>query len=727
MRFGLGVVAVVLAGCGAKGDEEQAPAPSCPAGQTLQADGTCKAEMMPPKSCVAGELELADKSCQPAGVAPGGCGKGFTADGKGGCDPVLPAMACAAGQLAVPGDAACHELSPCGAGPYPDVPADAKVQRVDGSYKGGGSDGSSAKPWTTIQQAVAASEAGGVVAIAAGSYAESVAIAKPVRLWGRCAAQVTISGKPAVAVANAAAASEIKGVAISGAGIGIDAQGAKDLTIEAVWIHDTAAEGVSLRGGSATVRATLIEGATGYGASLAGAGAVVESSAVRGIKAGKFITAGIEANRDGGAKLDSHLTVRGSLIEKVPADGIRATSTELLVEASLIRDITPVTDNDGEAIYAQSNDNPETVTVRSSVLDRPGSHGVYAGKLAVTVENTVIRGGKQTDPLTLAAGIEAGSELLSKGKLQVALKSSLIADFDANGVVLWGGGGTIDGLAVRDIHLDPDGLATGIGLRNDLDDGGPGSVDVHGSLVERSASTGIVVANSNATIDRTAVRDIAPAGPTFGEGILASGFGKQPAKLTLTRSLVDGAREVGVWALGGQVVVEDSAIQALRPDMDGVAAGAAADDAPIGKTTTPASLTLRRVTIDGAVGYGVGIFHKSAAVIEDSVIRNTAANGMVQGDGVSVISSDATAKVTGTKIEHSARAAIAAFGAKVSIGGSSLSCQSFDLDGEPFMGQNHSFDDLGDNACGCPDAKSGCHATSEKLAPPDPLPPPSGT
>ena len=725
MRLAYGWLALMVLGCGGKTDEAPGGA-TCAAGETLQADGKCAPAKIEPKGCVPGELELADKSCQAAGVPVGGCGKGFKHDGKGGCDPILPAAVCAKGQLAVPGDAACHEIGACGAGPYPELGSETKVQRVDASYKGGGSDGSVAKPWTTIQQAIDAAEPSAVVAVAAGSYPESVSLSKPVRIWGRCAAQVAIIGGKTAAVTIAAGASnsELKGLALSGSGRGVSSDGAKDLLLDATWIHDTAAEGLNARASSVTVRASLSEGATGYAIALQGADLVLEASAIRDTVPGKFITAGIDAGRNSTAKTNSHVTVRGSLLEKIPASAIRASSSEVVVETTVIRDILPVKDNDGEGLYAQAYDNPEKVTVRQSVIERSGSHGLLLGKVEASVENTVIRGGKIVDPISLGAGIEAGSELVTKGKLKLAVATSLVADYQGNGILTWGGAGTIASVAIRDIHVDPNGLAFGLSIRNDLEDQGPGSFAVTSSVVERSEATGIVVANASATIDMTAVRDLAGAGPSFGAGILATGFGKQAATIKLTRSLVDGAREVGVWALGGDVTIEDSSVKSVRPDSDGGGAGIAANDAPIGKMTTPAKLTLRRAIIDGSIGYGIGIFGKSSAIIEDSAIRNTAANGMVGGDGISVISQDASATMTGAKVANSARAAVASFGAKVSIGTSALSCQSFDLDGEPFKGAMHTFADLGDNTCGCPDPKGSCKATSEKLTPPDPLPPP---
>src|SRR6185436_10488706 len=114
-----------------------------------------------------------------------------------GCAADLPAT-CPPGSLAVPGDAACREIAPCGTGTWGDIPVEASTEHVDASYVGGASDGTSAKPWTTIQEAVDAAAPGAIVAVAAGSYAEDVRIdGKALRLWGVCPGEVEVVGSSA--------------------------------------------------------------------------------------------------------------------------------------------------------------------------------------------------------------------------------------------------------------------------------------------------------------------------------------------------------------------------------------------------------------------------------------------------------------------------------------------------------------------------------------------------
>src|SRR5688500_8726940 len=66
----------------------------------------------PPPTCDP-HRQLPSGTCLVAGVPPEACAEGFEPDGAQGCTAILPVEACPAGQLAVPGEATCHEVAPC--------------------------------------------------------------------------------------------------------------------------------------------------------------------------------------------------------------------------------------------------------------------------------------------------------------------------------------------------------------------------------------------------------------------------------------------------------------------------------------------------------------------------------------------------------------------------------------------------------------------------------------
>jgi len=283
------LVMLSLMGCGSGDETTDQPPGECAAGEWRGDDGVCVAAGLPPDMpCAPAEWLRDDGVCVPAGVPSDGCGVGFVHDGDRGCDPVLPAEACAPGFMAVPGETSCHEIAPCANGKWGDIPVEPNTEYVDASYAGLDSDGTALKPWTTIQDGVDAAASGAIVAIAAGSYVEDVTVlGKTLRVWGVCPALVEVVGtgnKPiAMAVFNGSHDSEVRALAVRGARIGMGVTGSLDVLFERVWVHDTIDDGFTAQDvngpASTTVRASLFESTNGL--SIAGADVTIEASVVR--------------------------------------------------------------------------------------------------------------------------------------------------------------------------------------------------------------------------------------------------------------------------------------------------------------------------------------------------------------------------------------------------------------------------------------------------------------
>ena len=273
-----------------------------------------------------------------AGVDPTACGDGFEPDADGACGAVLPADACPKGTMAVPGDASCRRIAPCD-GTWGSAPLDATTEYVDGSYAGGDSDGTAARPWTTIQAAVDAAASSAVVAISAGSYAEDVVVnGKAVRLWGRCPADVEITGavsQEAISIGKGATGTELHDLAVTGAASAILLSGAEEVVVERVWLHDLAGAGLAVFGvkgpTAAQLRGSLVEAAAQGGILVGGATVTVEESVVRDTSIGY----GFEIH-DAAA-----LTVRRALIERNAEFGVAATASDVTLDGVVVRDTKP--------------------------------------------------------------------------------------------------------------------------------------------------------------------------------------------------------------------------------------------------------------------------------------------------------------------------------------------------------------------------------------------------
>jgi hypothetical protein len=129
-----------------------------------------------------------------------------------------------------------------------------------------------------------------------------------------------------------------------------------------------------------------------------------------------------------------------------------------------------------------------------------------------------------------------------------------------------------------------------------------------------------------------------------------------------------------------------------------------------------------------ALGAGILLFEPLYAQIKEAHILLTApfppghALAGTFGDGV-VVAGQGTVWVGDTRIHSNSRAGLSNFGSFVDIGSSRLTCNAFDLEGEPYPTptENFLFNDRGGNKCGCPLADGDCEAVSANFAPPAPI------
>jgi len=172
----------------------------------------------------------------------------------------------------------------CGPPPYGDVTPGPKVLYVDGTAKPGG-DGSLTAPLRRISNALASASAGSTIAVAAGTYKESIVIYKPVMVRGRCAAMVQIEGtaNPIVRVKGNPSenAAGLQGVTLRGAGGGIASLGQLKLLASRIFIDRPTTVGVVAAGatGWLHIEDSVITG-TEHGAQYFGVGALAHAAGI---------------------------------------------------------------------------------------------------------------------------------------------------------------------------------------------------------------------------------------------------------------------------------------------------------------------------------------------------------------------------------------------------------------------------------------------------------------
>jgi hypothetical protein len=192
------------------------------------------------------------------------------------------------------------------------------------------------------------------VAVAAGSYGEDVVLlAKPLRIWGVCPAQVEIVGTGAeqapVYLGGASVdGSELHGLALRGPDFGLAATGAGTVAVQGVWIHDTGGPGVvsdDVMGPMALVlEDVLIERAVDVGIGASGADVTLDGVAIRDTlpRPGSMIAGrgvNLAPNPFTGRRPTS--TIARSLLERNRDTGVFVAGTDFTFTGSVVRDTLP--------------------------------------------------------------------------------------------------------------------------------------------------------------------------------------------------------------------------------------------------------------------------------------------------------------------------------------------------------------------------------------------------
>ena len=440
---------------------------------------------------------------------------------------MLPAEPCGNGLIAVPGDDSCRAVANCGSAPWGDIERDADTQHVDGSHDGS-SDGSERQPWRTIGEAITAATAGATVAVAEGSYHEEIDLfGKSVRVWARCPELVELVGAGAqvatVTVRQGADGSEVRGLAITNPSFGVAISGSQDVRLRQLWLHDLGATAIDVRDNfgvtSVTVLDTLVERAAIASLGVASTTVVVERSHFRDTAwlSGAGLGAYVQPNDVISNSSRSMLTLRSSVIERQIGAGVLASGGDLVVEASVIRDITPDTQLGafGRGISVQddtASGQRASLLLTGSLVTRAFETGVFVGGSDAVIETTVVR---DTQPLELYAQRGRG----------VSVQSNL-AELD-------------------------------------------GSLSIEASVIQGSTETAIAIIDSHASIRSTMIVSIAPAA----EGLFGDAVAVVAEATDATASLegvrIEAAARAGLVSFGGAVTLLGTAFECNVIDLDG--------------------------------------------------------------------------------------------------------------------------------------------------------------
>lgn len=530
-----------------------------------------------------GPCEAGDEPTAAGCVAPGvrGCAQGFTRDGAGGCLAVLPSDPCPFGTMAVPGESACREVAPCGAGTWGDIPVDASTQFVDASYTGGASDGTQSNPWTTIQAGVTAAAPGATVAIAAGTYAEAIVVTgKAVSVRGRCPSLVRVTGTASLpAVIAYASNTLVDGLGIDGAFGGVIVSDAKGVVLDHLWIRG---DGTTLplvtisdqKGpAEATLRRSLVEDSLVLTALAAqGSELTVEGSVVRAMRAGAGEVRGRGIQVWDG-KGPGKLTLRGSVVERVYEAAVASENSRVVVEGSVLRDTMPLPGSVGFALsVASSGSGKGYALVRGSILERSSDQAISLASAELVMDDTVVRD-------TLAGTGNGGIGLVAqpapslRAPSMAWIRSSVFERSGEVGLFIQSSAASISKTIVRDTRTRADGKAGfGVFFSNDiLGQRGRSWGEVRHSRIEGSHSYGLVVLGADVNATSIVVeRTLTNGEGMFGDGVVVGATpGVQSSRLSMTHSRVSNSARAGLANYSSFVALGDSDVVCNGLDLNG--------------------------------------------------------------------------------------------------------------------------------------------------------------
>jgi len=516
-----------------------------------------------PLVCDALSVKTADGCVR---VGPSSCGAGFRLDTEHAtCEPVLPTEACARGTFAVPGDTSCHAV-----GTF-DAATGSSVIHVDAGAAAGG-DGSTARPFKTVQAGVDAASAGALVIVAAGTYVENVRITRALTLLGVDAAKVELRGvDPAKNTLDVRADATIAGVGVTGPGQGLSVTDAR-VTARHVWVHDTGKPGVgvdrSAKTGALVLSDSLVESCAYAGVAVFGASVELTKSSVRDTKLLSGAGGpGVLGQKTG--TVIATLVVRGSVIERNREVGVGVAGGSVTVEDSVVRDTGPMANGTvGTGVLAsfdKATKTAPTLVVRGSLVASNLEIGISQTNGLGTIERTVVRGTRGAPKRTrYGVGIQADPGTT------MTIRESVIEDNRHLGIAVFAATASIERTIVRGTR-SADATVGGVGIGLNEVDGVPSAATILQSLVVDNQSAGVMFGEGTFSITSSVVRGtIAADDGRFGDGLIALGRAHPDGTPLVDANdlLVEGNARTGVAVLAGAIRLAGSRLRCNAVDLD---------------------------------------------------------------------------------------------------------------------------------------------------------------
>jgi hypothetical protein len=460
--------------------------------------------------------------------------------------------------MALPGDIGCQPIADCGTGTYGNIATDGSTEHVNAAYAGGASDGSAAAPWTSIQQGIDAAADGAVVAVAAGSYTESLVINdKAVSLWGRCPEQTQVSSvdEAALRLFVGASGSTVRGLRLIGNTYGLWAASIDAFTLRDLWLSGDDCALLLTRSGSggATAERIRIDDSPVHAVAVVGGELAIEQLFAEGSDTtiGGF---GVVAAAD---NVPSRVTLRRALLV-----GFRDAGVELRGSEGEIDAVAVLANDLGHGVKAlDAVGAPSQLMLRDSSIVSSGTRAVRVIGSQATLERVSIDGAANV-------GVYCRPSEDAPSAQSLTIHQSSIVRAQRSAVLALGCDTSVDATVVRD-SMSGAGESTGEGIAASSLLAGfplvnlPMTVDVRDSSIERTHLAGVMLGGSiDGSIVHSVVRETLDGDGIYGDGIAVAALGPPggiyQADVHIEHSIIVDNTRTGVATFGSSITLGDN-------------------------------------------------------------------------------------------------------------------------------------------------------------------------
>jgi hypothetical protein len=541
------------------------------------------------------------------------------------CEP--PKLSdCKAGTAQWLGEAACQTIgSPCPAGDFlgsQDIRALAPgfkgaILHVKGGATGG--DGTAAKPFGTVAEALGAAKAGDIVHLAAATHDGSVTLSKSVALVGACVEKTIVSSSSTVASATVqitAAGSRLANLAVTGikGGVLVGAPSGA-VSVGQVEISGTASFALMMLPSTVTLELSGVAARD-----IAGPGLALGEGAV------------IKGDRLSFERLEGYGVLVG-------AGGTGKPPPQVTLKSLAVRDVAESSQPNGAAVRMEA---PGTLKIEGCLFQRANNIAVTLVKASVLeLESCVIR---DTQP----GSLKQGRALVVFDGAAATLRRVLSEGNRVTALHAWGSTEAgpapkiaLEDVVVRDTKANVDTGIVGCALV------AAGEITGTRVLLEASTDAAVLVgadkpvARKKLELSDVAILDTRPRPKDKYRGaalVMAGG------EVTLKRALIEKARSHGIVAglsvkgePGPRLTLEDLTIRDVLPDASHGKYGR-------GLELQGATVTLRRAVLERNHDIAAllsssteGSATPTTAEIEDLLIQDTKSGTKITFSGLGLV------------------------------------------------------------------------------------------